>query len=69
MIAPVSTHTSVPYVPRADRRTLAEEVRKHGPDIVFDNRAGRADFYRQMDDEEFAQRAEREAGYILDVFA
>ena len=59
----------VPFIDPAQRRQLMAEVRTHGPDTVFENRANRADLLRQAGDEEFAQRAEWEAGFVLDVFA
>jgi hypothetical protein len=56
------------HVPAAYLKQLFEEVRRHGPDRVFDNRANRAQLLRQNGDEESAQEVEKEAGYILDVF-
>ena len=69
MISAISVHAhSVSRVPLPQLRELVSEVQRHGPDAVFDNRASRADIFRANKDEEFAQEAEREAGYILDVF-
>ena len=65
----VHVQNHVPLISLGARRQLVAEVNAHGPGPVFDNRASRAEIFRQKGDEESAQEAEKEAGYLLDVFA
>lgn len=65
MISAVSSHS----IPLSDLRQLVKEVRTHGPGLVFDNRANRAEIFHKQGAEEFARREGREAGLVLDVYA
>lgn len=67
MITQISSH--VPLLPLGIRRQLVAEVHTNGEGLVFDNRVARAERLRKEGDLEFAQQAEREAGFVLDVYA
>lgn len=69
MFTRVHYNGHVPTIPAAYLRPLVQAVRDLGAGPVFDNRASRADIFRKLGDPESASEAEREAEYVLAVFA